>query len=89
MLIRSTWKTSMAPQLRIFSGPDSGPAAAPLEAPAEQRVAVRLREILPVLADAVRTQRGWVHDFADEEIEISADLLEVITAYGRLHRPSA
>jgi len=72
----------MRPRLRLFTGDDDGPALA------EPPVCVRLNDITRVLEDAVRCGRTWVHDFADDEVQISADLYEVLSAYWHL-RPSA
>jgi hypothetical protein len=52
-------------------------------------VQLRLGEILPLLADAVRSERTWLRDFEDDEIAISMDLYEVILAYQHCRRPSA
>jgi len=46
-------------------------------------------EVLPLLADAVASQRTWLKDFKDDEITISADLYEVLLAYQYFRRPSA
>ena len=44
-------------------------------------------EIMPLLADAVQSQRTWLRDFADDEVTISMDLYEVILAYQHYRRP--
>jgi hypothetical protein len=78
------------PQLRVYLGPDSAgctTAVATQESPAPT-VSVPLGEVLPLLADAVRSHRTWLTDFEDDEISISADLYEVLLAY-RHFRPSA
>lgn len=72
----------MRPKLRIFRGDD-----AVVTAP-EPEVTVPLGDILRVLEDAVRWDRAWLQDFADDEVRISADLHEIITAYSDM-RPSA
>ena len=74
------------PQLRVFVGPEEvGVETA--ESPAQVRVA--LSDILPALLDAARSDRGWVGDFADEEVAISQDLYDVVMAYQYFCRPSA
>lgn len=79
--------------LRVYYGPDGACgdlADATLEHQTEPRmVTVTAGDIFPLLADAVRSQRTWLHDFADEEIKISTDLYEVILAYQHCRRPSA
>jgi hypothetical protein len=49
---------------------------------------VALGEVLPALADAVRSRRAWVKDFEDDKITLSADLYEVLLAYRQM-RPAA
>ena len=41
-----------------------------------------------ILADASRTGRTWLQDFADDEVQISPDLYEILCSYRHL-RPSA
>jgi len=55
----------------------------------QQKVTVPLKDVLETLADAVYRNRGWIQDFADDEVTISTDLFEVILAYQHYHRPSA
>jgi hypothetical protein len=52
-------------------------------------VRIPLGEVLPLLADAVASNRTWLTDFADDEIEISSDLNDVLQAYRHFRRPSA
>jgi hypothetical protein len=52
-------------------------------------VTVPLVEVLPLLADAVRSERTWLQDFAEDEITVSMDLYEVLLAYQHYRRPSA
>ena len=49
---------------------------------------IRLGEITRILRDAVRCDRAWLRDFEDDEVQISTDLYEVLSAYTHL-RPSA
>lgn len=79
------------PRLRIYYGPqDDNGADALNRAPGEaERVSVPLRDVFPMLADAVRSERTWLRDFADDEVTISTDLYEVILAYQHFRRPSA
>ncbi|MEX0700919.1 MAG: hypothetical protein WD069_02375 [Planctomycetales bacterium] len=72
----------MRPRLRIFTGEECPSAVA------EPPVTVKLGEISQILADAVRARRAWVKDFGDDEVQISPDLYEVLSAYWHL-RPSA
>jgi hypothetical protein len=45
--------------------------------------------VLPLLADAVASDRTWLKDFADEEIAVSPDLYDVLQAYRHFRRPGA
>lgn len=76
-------------QLRVYYGPEKlrGPHSA--AAGQDDVVQVRLGEILPLLADAVNSQRTWLRDFSDDQISISTDLHEVLLAYQHCRRPSA
>jgi len=51
-------------------------------------VTVPLGDVLPILADAQRQNRAWVHDFLGDEITISSDLYEVLLAYQHYRRPA-
>jgi hypothetical protein len=74
-------------RLRVYYGPESTTTT---ENPApENTVRVRVGEIFPLLADAVRSERTWLRDFANDELTISTDLYEVILAYQHCRRPSA
>ncbi len=72
---------STEPRLKLFD-PENRVA----EAPRMKRV--RLKQIINVLAEAAKSDRTWLSDFADDEVKISADLFEVLSLYRRL-RPSA
>lgn len=76
--------------LRIYHGPEEHAVAEPLSAgPSQNQITVSLHEILPTLVDAVQRNRGWIHDFDDDNVMISTDLYEVILAYQHYRRPSA
>ncbi len=72
----------MRHRLRLFTGDE---AVAPM---VEQPVNVRLADISRALLDAARRNRAWLEDFADEEIQVSPDLYEILSAYVRM-RPGA
>ena len=79
------------PRLRIYFGPDNDLDSTDLPAtvPFRETVNLPLSEVFPLLADAVRSNRTWLQDFADDEITISSDLYEVLLAYQHYRRPSA
>ncbi len=80
----------LRPQLRVYYGPQEDEQ---LEHTPQSGVTsvinVPLREILPLLVDAVRCKRTWLKDFENEEITLSLDLYEVLLAYQHYRRPSA
>jgi hypothetical protein len=49
-------------------------------------ITVRLDHVLPLLLDASAHNRQWLKDFADETLEISADLYDILLAYQRTRK---
>ena len=79
-----------SPNLRIFCGPNEETFEEKSASPAaRETVRVPLSELIPLLADAVRSQRTWLRDFENDEVTISMDLYEVILAYQYYRCPSA
>jgi hypothetical protein len=77
-------------QLKIYRGPDSQPERAPVETSKRERtITASVGAILPLLADAIQSERTWLRDFEDDEMTISADLYEVLMAYQYFRRPVA
>jgi hypothetical protein len=76
-------------QLRVYYGPqvETKPTAA--QHHSGDTVTVSLGEILPLLADAINSQRTWLNDFEEDDVTISSDLYEVILAYQHFRRPVA
>lgn len=74
----------MRHRLRLFTGEES---PAPV-VDSRFSVRVRLGEISNALLDAIRSDRAWLEDFAEDEVAVSADLFEVLSAYRR-YRPGA
>ena len=72
----------MRPRLRLYTGPGN------LNTLAEPQMTIRLGDITRILRDAVRTDRTWLRDFENDEVQISTDLYEVLATYSHL-RPSA
>ena len=81
----------MAHKLRIYRGPleESVDRARTASTAGGRQISVSVGEVLPLLADAVASQRTWLQDFEDDEITISADLYEVLLAYQYFRRPCA
>ena len=77
-------------QLRVYSEPDLALRDFNVvEESADRGVQVTLGDILPLLADAVTSNRTWLTDFAEDEITISSDLHNVLQAYRHFRRPGA
>jgi len=72
----------MRPRLRLYTGEEDASTVA------EPQVSMRLRDITRILADAWSWDRTWLNDFADDEVQVSSDLYDVLSSYSHL-RPSA
>jgi len=77
-------------KLRVYTGPEADASTGsslrdPLPAGS---VKVSLGEILPLLADAVASNRTWLSDFAADEVTITSDLHDVLQAYRHYRRPA-
>ena len=76
--------------LRIYYGPEDEQQATLSPAQdSKSTITLPLREVLPLIADAVRNERTWLRDFDHDEMTISTDLYEVLLAYQHFRRPSA
>jgi len=78
-------------KLRVYNGPDLDQPTTSLlrESMHANTVTMTLGEILPLLADAVASNRTWLSDFAADEITVSSDLHDVLHAYRQFRRPVA
>ncbi len=59
------------------------------ETPESERpgvVSIRLADVLEPLADAIRSNRTFLSDFAEDEIQISADLYECLNTYAEINK---
>jgi len=80
----------MPAHLRIYHGPQDDVPAPHSRTPARKHaINISLGEVLPLLVDAVQSQRTWLRDFEDDEVTVSTDLYEVLLAYQHYRRPSA
>ena len=77
-------------RLRVYTGPViEQHSVSMLEPTGEKSVRIALGDVLPLLADAVVSNRTWLSDFKDDEISISSDLHDVLQAYRHFSRPGA
>ena len=72
--------------LKLYRGPQDTHSSSHT---AEDCVTVSVGEVLPLIADAVNSQRTWLSDFEHDDVTISRDLYEVLSAYQFFRRPSA
>ena len=73
-------------RLKLYRGPAETPAPTQTD---ENCVTVSVGEALPLIADAIACERTWLTDFEHDDITISRDLYEVLSAYQYFRRPSA
>ena len=77
-----------ASHLRIYCGPQ-GDVGVAETSERQNAVTVSVAEVMPLLIDAIESQRTWLDDFSDDDVTISMDLYEVLLAYQHYRRPSA
>lgn len=75
----------MAAHLRVYPAWDEETSC---PAPTAATVRVSLADLLPLVALAQRNNYQWLRDFLDDEVHITSDLYEVMSAF-RCYRPSA
>jgi hypothetical protein len=73
----------MRARLRLFTGFEES-----RDVMTEPAIKMSFAEFSQVVFDAVRNQRTWLADFADDEVQISEDLYDVLVSYSRM-RPGA
>ena len=78
----------MPSRLRLYTGFEESNVQTLEEHPAENCVAMTFGELAQIVAHAAKTRRTWLKDFAEEDVQVSNDLYEILTAYSRL-RPGA
>ncbi|MFM8578680.1 MAG: hypothetical protein ACKOCN_07755 [Planctomycetaceae bacterium] len=80
-------------RFKVYSGPEMAGEAGPIglfqETAKADTVKVTLGDILPLLADAVASNRTWLSDFEQDEVTLSSDLYDVLQAYRHFRRPGA
>jgi hypothetical protein len=77
---RNQGRCNMQPRLKLYLGDDNHGS------PAD--VSMKLDEFTNIIREAVKWDSTWLHDFADDEVKISADLYELLSLYSSM-RPSA
>jgi hypothetical protein len=78
-------------RLRVYHGPEENTQSTIVadSSNSPYRVTIPAGEVFAALGDAVRNNRVWLKDFAEDDITIPTDLYEVILAYEHYRRPSA
>ena len=69
--------------LRVIT-PNNSATTVDAQFSGEPSVTVSVAQILPLLAEAMSSNRSWVKDFADDPVVISRDFYDVLLAYQRL-----
>jgi len=70
---------------QLYYGPADQPSVpAKTHSPDASQVTVPLGEVLAWLVEAANDNRGWLRDFHDDGITISADLYEILITSRRL-----
>lgn len=71
----------MRPRLKLFFGDEQA-------ADSQPEVTMNLGEFTRILREAIEWDSTWLHDFADDDVQVSGDLYEILSMYSHL-RPSA
>jgi hypothetical protein len=71
-------------RLRVFPRPEEDPR----DEGHSPSVPIRLSDLYPLLAQAYRDNYVWLRDLEDDELLVSNDLYEVLSAFSNC-RPSA
>jgi len=50
---------------------------------------VAVRDLVPLLVDAFQSDRTWLKDFGQEQIQVSPDFYDILLAYQQLRRCDA
>ncbi len=80
----------MHTHLKIYRGPvESDSPVVTKNESGDDCVTVSFGEVLPLIVDAVTSERTWLSDFELDDITISRDLYEVLSAYQYFRRPGA
>lgn len=80
----------MAAKLRLISDQDFLDSnSVGLSAVADSKVTVAVKDALPLLLHAYRSNRQWLQDFSDDTLDISSDLYEVLLAYQQMQQEAA
>ena len=74
--------------LKIYRGPVEIESRTITKNASEDTVTVSFGEVLPLIIDAVESQRTWLGDFELDDVTISRDLHEVLSAYQYFRRPT-
>lgn len=74
--------------LKIYRGPVEIESRTITRNETDDTVTVSFGEILPLIVDAVESQRTWLGDFELDDVTISRDLYEVLSAYQYFRRPT-
>ena len=74
-------------QLRVYYGPEDT-RSVPLSQISNNSntIDISLHELIDSLSEAMRSNRAWAEDFREEQVTISTDLYEIISAYRQMRK---
>jgi len=71
----------MQSRLKLYTGEENRDTQT-----TENKVTISLGELVSVLTDATQSRRAWLRDFRSDEVQISADLYDVLSTYWNMRR---
>jgi hypothetical protein len=75
----------MPAQLRIFSEDLDNE----LDSAQDPTVCIRLADLLPLLAIAKKNNYLWLQDFLEDQVNVTADLYDVLRSFSAVQRKPA
>jgi hypothetical protein len=72
---------SMHSRLKLYTGDETRDVQT-----SENKVSITLAELCSILTDATQSRRAWLRDFRGDEVQISADLYDVLSTYWNMRR---
>jgi len=71
----------MHSRLKLYTGDETRDVQT-----SENKVNISLGELGTILTDATQSRMAWLRDFRGDEVQISADLYDVLSTYWNMRR---
>jgi len=71
----------MHSRLKLYTGDETRDVQT-----SENKVSITLGELCSILNDSTQSRRAWLRDFRGDEVQISADLYDVLSTYWNMRR---